>query len=253
LVLLFIKHICGWTEDGPKRGLFGTPAAFYGTVEQQGRMTLHLHFLLWIAGQLPLHIVREKLMSQDSDFTRELTEYMESCFVGEFMTGSKAEVSDHDIPEGYKDPTLTLPEAPPQAFCDEPETCGCENCVEVLSWWERFKLTVDDILIRSNKIHATGKGCINKDGVCTARFPREVFMQTTVDPKTGHLNMKKQESSINDVSPVVTATNRCNTDARCLLSGTSVKAVVGYVTDYITKGWLKTHQVFSALHDSFSR
>ncbi|KAF6741293.1 hypothetical protein DFP72DRAFT_958916, partial [Ephemerocybe angulata] len=34
LVLLFIKHICGWSEDGAKRGLFGTPAAFYGTVEQ---------------------------------------------------------------------------------------------------------------------------------------------------------------------------------------------------------------------------
>ncbi|KAF6761072.1 hypothetical protein DFP72DRAFT_804062, partial [Ephemerocybe angulata] len=103
------------------------------------------------------------------------------------------------------------------------------------------------------KIHATGKGCINKDGVCTARFPREVFPHTTVDLKTGHLNAKKLESSINDVSPTVTCTNRCNTDARCLLSGTSVKAVVGYVTDYITKSWLKTHQVFQALHDSFSR
>ncbi|KAF6745668.1 hypothetical protein DFP72DRAFT_756481, partial [Ephemerocybe angulata] len=98
--------------------------------------------------------------------------------------------------------------------------------ISLLSWWERFKLTVDDILIRSNvhscyerkdnkdntdpgsegkkgkgkrvkKIHATGKGCINKDGVCTARFPREVFMHTSVDRKTGHLNIKKQESSIN--------------------------------------------------------
>ncbi|KAF6745669.1 hypothetical protein DFP72DRAFT_824222, partial [Ephemerocybe angulata] len=37
------------------------------------------------------------------------------------------------------------------------------------------------------------------------------------------------------------------------MSGTSVKAVVGYVTDYITKGWLKTHQIFSALSDSFSK
>ncbi|KAF6751803.1 hypothetical protein DFP72DRAFT_816024, partial [Ephemerocybe angulata] len=76
-------------------------------------------------------------------------------------------------------------------------------------------------------------------------------MSTTVDVKTGHINLKKQESSINDVSPGVVATNRCNTDAKCLLSGTSVKAIVGYVTDYITKGWLKTHQVFQATYDSF--
>ncbi|KAF6741383.1 hypothetical protein DFP72DRAFT_833742, partial [Ephemerocybe angulata] len=37
------------------------------------------------------------------------------------------------------------------------------------------------------------------------------------------------------------------------MSGTSVKAVVGYVTDYITKGWLKTHQIFAALSDSFAK
>ncbi|KAF6748647.1 hypothetical protein DFP72DRAFT_771883, partial [Ephemerocybe angulata] len=34
LVLLFIKYICGWSEDEVKRGLFGVPSAFYGTVEQ---------------------------------------------------------------------------------------------------------------------------------------------------------------------------------------------------------------------------
>ncbi|KAF5331190.1 hypothetical protein D9611_013146 [Ephemerocybe angulata] len=301
LIKLFIKHICGWTEDGPKRGLFGTPSAYYGTVEEQGRKTLHGHFLLWVAGQLPLHVVRERLMSGDSQFLRELTDYVESAFIGEFMTGSKDEVStrvpqttEYDdrgihtilvdksaVPDGYCDPTLTLPEAPPSEFCENPDVCRCENCLSLLSWWERFKLTVDDILIRSNvhscyqkrvakdtappgstegpkeakvaRVHFTGKGCLNKDGVCTARFPREVFMATTVDRETGHLNIKKQESSINDVCPTVTATNRCNTDARCLLSGTAVKAVVGYVTDYITKGYLKTHQIFAAMYESFSK
>ncbi|KAF5331416.1 hypothetical protein D9611_011867 [Ephemerocybe angulata] len=296
LVLLFIKYICGWSEEEVKRGLFGVPSAFYGTVEQQGRMTLHLHFLLWIRGQLPLHIVREKIMAEDSEFIRALTEYIESALIGEFMTGSKDEVvaqvpriPEYDdrgihtilqdttgVPEGYVDPTLSMPEAPPDVFCDKVETCDCIKCAEVHSWYERFKMTVDDILLRSNvhtcfgrkdnkkkadqakekegsipKVHATGKGCINKDGVCTARFPREVFMNSSVDVKTGHLNVKKRESSINDVNPAVVATNRCNTDARCLLSGTSVKAIVGYVTDYITKGWLKTHQVFQATYDSF--
>ncbi|KAF6747095.1 hypothetical protein DFP72DRAFT_784423, partial [Ephemerocybe angulata] len=281
--------------------LFGKLSAYYGTVEEQGRKTLHGHFLVWVDGQLPLHIVRERLMSGDSEFLQELTDYVESAFIGQFMTGSKDEVSARvpqtseyedrgihtilvdksTIPDGYLDPTLTLPEAPPPEFCNEPEICSCENCLSLLSWWERFKLTVDDILIRSNvhscyqkrvkkdssspgsaekskqdkvaKVHFTGKGCLNKDGVCTARFPREVFMKTTVDRETGHINIKKQESSINDVSPTVTAANRCNTDARCLLSGTAVKAVVGYVTDYITKGFLKTHQIFAAMYESFSK
>ncbi|KAF6744490.1 hypothetical protein DFP72DRAFT_761685, partial [Ephemerocybe angulata] len=126
--------------------------------------------MLWVAGQLPLHIVRERLMSGDSEFLRELTEYVESCLIGEFMTGSKDEVSARvprgddsedrgihtilvdksGVPDGYVDPTLTLPEAPPARFCDEPESCRCPDCIALLSWWERFKLTLDDILIRSN-------------------------------------------------------------------------------------------------------
>lgn len=297
LVQLFIKHLCGWGEEGPTRGLFGVPEAYYGTVEEQGRKTLHLHFLLWIRGQLPLHVVREKLMGENSAFLQDVTAYIESCMVGEFFTGSKdevaarvplvAEVEDRGIhtilsdltavPEGYQDPTLTLPEAPPEQYCETPDECRCCDCNELLSWWERFKHTFDDIFVRSNvhkcfgrkskksdpkdddsaskpaRTHATGKGCLNKQGICTARFPRDVFMHSCLDPKTGHLNIRKRESSVNDVTPAVTVAHGCNTDSRCLLSGTSVKAVVGYVTDYISKGWLKTHQVFQTTYDSFSR
>lgn len=301
LVTIFIKHICGWSEDGVRRGLFGEPDAFYGTVEEQGRKSLHLHFLLWIQCQMPLHVVREKLMSEDSEFQREITEYIESCVVGEFFTGSKDEIaasvpdvsetedrgihtilSDKTkVPEGYSDPTMTMPEAPPDKFCDNPEDCRCEDCLALLSWWERYKLTFDDLFVRSNvhacwgrkdnksdakdgkgkqsdkakvvRQHATGKGCLNSQGVCTARFPRETFMQSCIDKATGHLNIRKREADLNDVNSTVTFAHRCNTDCRCLLSGTSVKAVVGYVTDYVSKAWLKTHQVFQAAYDSFSK
>lgn len=297
LVKLFIKHLCGWSEKGVSRGLFGIPEAYYGTVEEQGRKTLHLHFLLWIKGQIPLHVVREKLLAEDSAFLKDVTAYIESCMVGEFFSGSQdevaakvplvAEVEDRGIhtilsdltavPDGYQDPTLTLPEAPPEGYCDDPEECCCSSCNELLSWWERFKLTFDDIFVRSNvhkcfgrkskktdpkgdeqsgktaRVHSTGKGCLNKDGVCTARFPREVFMHSSVDAKTGHLNIRKRESGVNDVTPAITVAHGCNTDSRCLLSGTSVKAVVGYVTDYISKGWLKTHQVFQTTYDAFSK
>ncbi|KAJ3520697.1 hypothetical protein NMY22_g12638 [Coprinellus aureogranulatus] len=301
LVNLFLKHICGWSDEDPRRGIFGTPSAYYGTVEQQGRMTLHLHFLLWIRGQLSLNEIRDKIMADDSEFIHDLTEYIESCMIGEFMTGSKDEVGARvpyvpdnedrgihtiltdtsNVPDGYADPTQTLPEAPPPKFCQNPEECLCDDCQDLLSWWERTKLAVDDILFRSNihtcfgrkdnkkatskskahadttryipKAHATGKGCINKDGICTARFPRPIFWETKVDTKNGHIDPKKREAQLNDVNPVIAGCTRCNTDLRCLLSGTSVKAIVGYVTYYISKGWLKTHQVFSTMYDAFKR
>jgi len=46
----FIKHVLGVDTDHP--GIYGDTAAYYGTVEQQGRLTLHMHMLLWIRGAL---------------------------------------------------------------------------------------------------------------------------------------------------------------------------------------------------------
>jgi hypothetical protein len=95
--------------------------------------------------------------------------------------------------------------------------------------------------------------CINKQGKCKARFPRPLFEQTEVDPKTGALNIKKGESWINTFTPLVTFLLRCNTDITSLLSGTSIKAIVAYVSDYITKPGLKTHSIFSAIKSVFDR
>jgi hypothetical protein len=48
MVKLFIKHVLGVGSDHP--GIYGKTLAYYGTVEQQGHLTLHLHMLLWIQG-----------------------------------------------------------------------------------------------------------------------------------------------------------------------------------------------------------
>ncbi|PPQ73348.1 hypothetical protein CVT24_012186 [Panaeolus cyanescens] len=310
MVKLFIKHVCGWGESGPEMGVFGKPSAYYGTVEQQGRMTLHLHFLLWIDGSLPLQIVRDRLMAEDSEFTQALLSYLESCQVGEFQTGTMEEIQTRTMVSGspvnsgdvdvhdvftksaistgstdteslsktpYVDPTLTLPDPPPVQACLTNGICGsCNACDEFQSWCHRFWVTTDDIMYRSNthrcyakrdassrksrktqknlpRQHPTGKGCVNDKGECTARFPRTIYETSSVDVETGHVNLRKREEWINNVTPVITATNRCNTDTTCLLSGTAVKATLGYVTDYITKGTLRTHQLFSLMYDTYTK
>jgi hypothetical protein len=40
-------------------GLYGKTAAYYGAVEQQGRLTLHLHMLLWILNSLSPQEIRD--------------------------------------------------------------------------------------------------------------------------------------------------------------------------------------------------
>ncbi len=97
------------------------------------------------------------------------------------------------------------------------------------------------------------KGCLNKSGVCMARFPRTLYPETIVDKDDGHISMKKHESMMNTFTPVLTYLLRCNTDVTSLLSGTSIKAVISYVADYVTKPTLKTHQIFSSAYDIFDR
>ncbi|KAF8573098.1 hypothetical protein K439DRAFT_1650061 [Ramaria rubella] len=70
---------------------------------------------------------------------------------------------------------------------------------------------------------------------CKARFPRELHQRSEVDPRTGHINLKKGEAWINTFTPIVTYLLRCNSDVTSLLSGTAIKAVIAYVTDYVSK------------------
>ena len=271
VVKLFIKHVLG--VKSKHTGLYGDTEAYYGTVEQQGRLTLHMHMLLWLRGSLSPQEIRDRIMNPNSDFQKAFVEYLESVHIGEFMTGTmddvKANVAEKSKNEDYKDPTQTLPDMPPSICRGEHEITSeyvCRDCRKLQTWWQSFKETVDDLILRSN-VHNCDRykssnekanqkdrpSCMNKDGKCRARFPRPTFDSTEVDPKTGALNVKKGEAWINTLTPVVTYLLRCNSDITSLLSGTSIKAIVAYISDYITKPGLKTYTIFDTIRCVFDR
>ncbi|KAF5337331.1 hypothetical protein D9611_002867 [Ephemerocybe angulata] len=151
---------------------------------------------------------------------------------------------------------------------DDLDSCCCGHCTERSNWWEYFLTRFDGVLLRSN-VHSCDRN-INKDGTtnanqtyiscrdnkykkCRARFPRPVHEETKVDASTGALVMKKGEPWINFVTRTASVVLGCNTDTTSLLSGTSVKAVIVYVTDYITKPGLKTHVMFDAIQTIISK
>ena len=49
---IVIEEVIGWdlkkNEARPEGGLFGIPLAFTASTEEQGRKTLHTHFLIWL-------------------------------------------------------------------------------------------------------------------------------------------------------------------------------------------------------------
>src|SRR4051794_33453031 len=148
---IFIKHVLGVGTNHP--GLYGQTSAYYGTVEQQGRLTLHMHMLLWLRGALSPQEIRDRIIDPNSDFLKKMVEYLEGVHAGEFQKGSVDEVEAeithkeaHD--KNYKDPTQILPVSPPP-LCDTPRD-HCHDCKALKPWWKRFKQTVDDLVFRSN-------------------------------------------------------------------------------------------------------
>jgi helitron helicase-like protein len=257
MVRTFIKHVLGIGTG--HSGLYGDTSGYYGTIEQQGRLTLHLHLILWIKNVFSPQEIRDKLMNEDGEFQQNLIKYLEGCQKGEFITGTMEYVKtkipvdvenqtkgihsifhrdlSQSIKKSYQDPTQTqtLPDEPLNPW-DSNEHINCNACLSSTRWWQIFYDTVDDILLRSN-VHSCSssdpskpkfkaKGCLNKDGVCKARFPHPIIPKTAINLEDGYINMKKTESMLNTISPCVTYLFRCNTDVTSLLSGTSLKAVI---------------------------
>ena len=226
---------------------------FLCTMTSDSKLMSTSHLLLWIRGCLSPQEIRNHILDPESDFKRQLVAYLESAHIGDFLTGSQDKVTDQVNmsmqSDGYLDPTQTLP-VPPPSGCNQ--LCGkCEQCKSFVDWCTAYQNEVDDLILKSN-VHRCSDttsadkqggrarphryvGCIETTtGKCKARFPRPIVEKTEVDPETGAISMKKLEPMINTVTPQLTYLLHCNTDVTSLKSGTAIKAVVMYVTDYIT-------------------
>ena len=272
MIQSFISDVLGVGATHP--GFYGQTSGYYGTVEQQGRLTLHMHLLLWIKGSLNPQEMREKFIGGDSIWQKKLIDWLERCHTGDFLTGTKEEIAayldESKKSSDYIDPTQTLPIPPPkECTIHSGVNAGqeCKPCIAVLKWKEQYDRTTDDLLFRSN-VHSCNRGtrkdgtrkknkasvgCMdNKWGKCQARFPRPTALKSFVD-EIGVITMRKLEAWINTFTPLVTYIFRCNTDVTCLSSGTAIKGVAMYVSDYITKSTLKTHVIFDTIRTVFQK
>ena len=66
------------------------------------------------------------------------------------------------------------------------------------------------------------------------------------------MKLKPGEAHLNTYSNVLAYLMMSNTDATSLLSGTSMRAIIAYTTDYIMKSHLKTHAMMEIIK-SFSK
>ena len=71
--------------------------------------------------------------------------------------------------------------------------------------------------------------------------------KTTVDFETGEIQMRVTDGLVNNFCETIIQAVRCNMDIKFIGSGQSAKAILYYITDYITKSQLTTHVAYGTL------
>jgi hypothetical protein len=97
--------------------------------------------------------------------------------------------------------------------------------------------------------HECRKVChkYGNDDRCRFLFPHEVVESSYFDPETNSIFLLVRDGTINYFNPYLLVFCRHNHDIKCILSGKAAKAAMFYITDYITKSDLKTHEMLSTL------
>ena len=246
-------------DSSPTPGAFVCSLIHIGASNQARDLkhgpTLHPHMLVWILGALSPQAMRDRLLS-DVGFENALLEWLENSHFGDYSIFTNEELKDNleeefiesrngtaetrtRLKRGIRDPASKLPTRPADELSPP----------ELDSWKKEMLRDADEVVFVSNHHDPNhGKGCLRGDpAYCRARFPRETFEETQVDEETGAIRFAKREPWINTYHPVLSHVLRCNTDVTCLLSGTQVKAIMAYVTDYVTKSKLTTESFFDTV------
>jgi hypothetical protein len=84
------------------------------------------------------------------------------------------------------------------------------------------------------------------------RMPRKLVPSSTIDPDTGHISMRRSDPLINNFNEYLIAACRSNMDIKFIWTGNDAKALVYYITDYVTKMSLSFHDTFALVQKSIT-
>ncbi|KAI9059356.1 hypothetical protein FKP32DRAFT_1535542, partial [Trametes sanguinea] len=238
----------------PGKGLFGKFKAYYGTVEAQGRGTLHCHMLIWLDGHPSLQQLRNKLASSD-EYRDRMFRWLESVIKCELPGTSevvqeepgrplprprRAEESGNPHPGAVPSPSI-------KAFDREEDfeaafDASVTELVREFNWHEHnatcFKYAPKGI-IPADRTH--------QDALCRMRIDGLTCPKTHLDSESGAVLLRRLHPRIASYDDVVVFMMKCNMDIKSIGSGEAAKALLYYITDYITKPSLPAHIGLSAL------
>ena len=116
---------------------------------------------------------------------------------------------------------------------------------------ERFRKDIVRLVETSN-IHKHSATCYKYSKAnstnlktCRMRMPRALVNASSIDPATGQIFMPRSHPWINNFNEWIMSACRSNMDIKFIWSGNDAKALVYYITDYVTKSSLAFHDMFA--------
>ncbi|EIW81885.1 hypothetical protein CONPUDRAFT_27690, partial [Coniophora puteana RWD-64-598 SS2] len=219
-------------------GVLGRGEAYYGTVEAQGRGTLHCHMLVWLVGSMnPDQIMARIIDERDNEFEQKLLSYLDDCVSSSIPTPIDPAVSvesDHQHP------------------------CSVYPLSENASDSERSK-DLHNVANKSQR-HKHGPSCYKywrgppEPKTCRYDLDEDNGREhSLVDHSTRTLYLRCLDGMVNTYNPSILELMRCNMDIKYVGSGQTAKAILHYITDYITKTQLKTHVAYAAIETAVTK
>ena len=77
------------------------------------------------------------------------------------------------------------------------------------------------------------------------RMPRRIEKLSSIDIESGEIKLKRLHETVNNFNEYIISACRSNMDIKYIFSGSDAKALVYYITDYVTKSSLSFHDTFS--------
>ncbi|KAH6904030.1 hypothetical protein BKA70DRAFT_1038873, partial [Coprinopsis sp. MPI-PUGE-AT-0042] len=229
-------------------GLYGKCTAYFGTVEAQGRGSLHCHMLIWLEGHPSPTDLRSLLQSSEI-YKDHLIPWIEFVMQGDY---AGCESSSRQ---------------PSWSKKIEREIRGGSGSVHPGSiagptldqysrsrFWEEYQVHLNDLLLEYN-MHEHKKTCFKNlkrgekesDDNCRMGIDGTTRGATAFNYESGEITVKKTHPRINPYTGLVTFLLKCNTDVHFIGSGAEANSYMYYITDYITKPAMSMYVGLAAL------
>jgi hypothetical protein len=219
------KHQSGMIER--KEGIFGVVRSYVGTVEAQGRGSLHLHLLVWLEGA-PTASELNKALSVEA-FREKIKRYIKATIradldmkdTSEVLGLPKVEAVSYSRPldprKGHDESMMKVAEME-VARATQLHQCSFANCLRI----------------------------IRGRTVCKRRAPFPLAADDWVD-SSGSWGPRRFCEFLNNWNPALLITVRANHDAKLIMSGGETNTLTWYITCYASKKQQRSSNVSALL------